>query len=417
MNEKKSTQDWMNDWQALQKQYWSAWSDATRQVAAPAAGPSMPWHEGLEQWARLFGDSGKQSETADRLLGSAKGYVALMQSMLAAATGKGDAAGPMQAWSDALRQGFNMPGLDAALLNNPMAAMFKNIRGDGAQGFDQLSQSFAPFLAQAKQEGMSWLQAPAFGYAREHQEHYQKSFAAFVEYQEAMKRYNELILKTSRRSFEIFESKLAERAEPGRQIESLRGLYDLWVDAAEEAYQEIALSDEFRKVYGDVVNAQMRVRSQVQAEVERIGTDLGMPTRTELNSVHKRLHDLRREFRAANDADATAQIDALREEVRQLRAQLEARADEAPAAKSAKPEPTRAARKKHHHPHPYQPESGGTEQAKATKPSGKRAAAVARPRNAVKRSGASFSEALSAMRASAKTGAPAKRRSRAGSKP
>ena len=401
MSEKKSTQDWMQDWQALQKQYWSAWSDATRQVSGQAPPPTTPWHEGLEQWSRMFGASGQQSETAERLLGSAKGYVALMQSMLAAATGRGDASGPMQAWSEALRGGFNMPGLDPALLNNPMAAMMQGIRGDGVQGFDQLAQSFAPFLAQAKQEGMSWLQAPAFGYAREHQEHYQKMLTAFVEFQDALKHYNELMLKCSRRGFEIFESKLAERAEPGRQIESLRGLYDLWVDAAEEAYAEIALSEEFRKVYGDVVNAQMRVRAQIQAEVERVGTDLGMPTRTELNSVHKRLHDLRREFRAAGNTDTTAEIRALREEVGRLQEQLDAtraRTARTPAPDAAMAAPKREqARKKHHHPRDYTPESTGTEQAKPTKPSRKRAAAVARPPSATKKT-ASFNDAISAMR-------------------
>jgi class III poly(R)-hydroxyalkanoic acid synthase PhaE subunit len=431
MSEKKSPQEWMQDWQALQKQYWSAWSDATRQVTGQAPVPTTPWHEGLEQWSRMFTDAGKQTETAERVLGSAKGYVALMQSMLAAAAGRSDVsgamqggpmqAGPMQAWSDALRTGFNMPGIDPALLNNPMAAMLQGIRGDGVQGFDKLAQSFAPFLAQAKQEGMSWLQAPAFGFAREHQEHYQKMFAAFVEYQDALKRYNELMLRSSQRSFEIFESKLGERAEPGRQIESLRGLYDLWVDAAEEAYAQIALSEEFRKVYGDVVNSQMRVRAQVQAEIERVGTDLGMPTRTELNSVHKRLHELRREFRNANGADAAEQIGQLREEVRRLRAQLDARAsDTAPKATvaktaAAKAEPARAARKKHH-PHRYQPESDGTQQAKPDKKPGKRAAAVARPRSASKHAASSFGEAISTMRANVATTASSGKRTRSRSK-
>ena len=95
---------------------------------------------------------------------------------------------------------------------------------------------------------------------------------ALVDYQEQTSRYNALIMKASQRGFELFESKLAAREEPGRQIDSLRALYDLWVDAAEEAYAEIALSPEFREVYGALVNAQMRVRSQIQQEVERIAT-------------------------------------------------------------------------------------------------------------------------------------------------
>jgi class III poly(R)-hydroxyalkanoic acid synthase PhaE subunit len=322
MSNAKSTQDWMKDWQALQKQYWTAWTDATRGMKPELPDPATPWHEGFEQWSRLFGDAGKQNETLDRLMASAKNYSALMQSMVSAAAGKAGAENAAQAWTDALRKGFNMPGVDAMMQNNPLAQMLRGIRGPGVQGFDQLAQTFAPFLQQARDESLSWLHAPAFGYLREHQEHYQKMAAAFVEYQDAVGRYNELILKASQRSFEVFQDKLAAREEPGRQIESPRALYDLWVDAAEEAYQEIALTDEFRKVYGDVVNAQMRVRSQIQQEVERIGVDLGMPTRTELNSVHKRLHDLRRAGKSGNDkrvADLEREIAALRGEVAALK--------------------------------------------------------------------------------------------------
>jgi class III poly(R)-hydroxyalkanoic acid synthase PhaE subunit len=375
MSNGKSTQDWMKDWQSMQKQYWNAWSDATRAVKPQMPDPSTPWHEGFEQWARLFGDSGKQNETLDRLMASAKGYSALMQSMVSAAAGQPGGESANKAWTDAMRQGFSIPGADAFLQNNPFAQMMHSLRGPGVQSFDQLSQTFAPFLQQAKNESMSWLQAPAFGYMREHQEHYQKMAAAFVEFQEAVGKYNELMLKASQRGFEIFQDKLAAREEPGRQIETPRALYDLWVDAAEEAYQNIALSDDFRKVYGDVVNAQMRVRSQIQQEVERIGVDLGMPTRTELNSVHKRMHDLRRELRGSRGSDANGEIAALRAEVHQLRDQLRAR--------ETKPAPTAAAKPK-----------------ARVAPARKRAAAVAKPRSASKQGAHNFAEALKAMKKS-----------------
>jgi len=276
-------------------------------------------------------------------------------------------------------------------------------------------------LDQLQQEGRSWLQAPAFGYPREHQEHYQKMALAFVDFQEAVKQYNALILKSSQRSFEILESKLAERSEPGRQIDSMRALYDLWVDAAEDAYAEVALSDEFRKVYGDVVNAQMRVRSQLQQEVERIGVDLGMPTRTELNSVHKRLHDLRREVRTSQEAQRTAgnnnegrdaEIAAMRaeiEDLRRLMVHVEAampsrpRAVERPQAQPTptpakhKPKPKRSAAKRTH----VATKSASVGKAKVARRKGKPVAAVARPPAASKTAEIeplSFSAAIAAMR-------------------
>src|SRR5690348_7480259 len=72
-----------DDWQALSQQYWNAWTDATRNVFGAAANTTtadkMPWHEGLEQWSRMF-DAGKthgaQNEIVERLLAGARSYFA-----------------------------------------------------------------------------------------------------------------------------------------------------------------------------------------------------------------------------------------------------------------------------------------------------------------------------------------------------
>jgi hypothetical protein len=326
-----------NDWQAMSQRYWDAWNDATRKAfegaAAPASGAaSAPWQQGLEQWSRLFGQQPAQNEVVERLLNGAKSYFALMQSFAAKSLGE---AGKLdaQAWTDTLRESFNFPGADAALFDNPLARALREIAGQGAKGFEQMMENVAPFT----QELRGMLGMPAFGYLREHQEHYQKLAQAMLDYQEQTNRYNALIARASHRGFELFEDKLAERGEPGRQVESVRALYDLWVDAAEEAYAEIALSPEFREVYGALVNAQMRVRQHVQQEVERVAIDLGMPTRTEIDSIGKRLHETRRELKRQAEAapDLAAEVAALRAEVEKLKQAPGARKN-APAKRASK---------------------------------------------------------------------------------
>ncbi|WP_347262101.1 class III poly(R)-hydroxyalkanoic acid synthase subunit PhaE [Rudaea sp.] len=370
MSENKSMNDWLKDWDALQRQYFNAWSDLAQKAPGAASGvppfaainpfvmgganpfapppaaqpggfagfapfnpfagaaPSVqsPWHEGLEQWSRMFADAGKQSETAERLTESAKAYVAMMQSLLGASAPGEAAANPAQPWLDAVRgaAGAAIPGFDPA--TNPFAKALREVAGKGAQGFAELPAAFAPYIEQMRKEGLSWLQMPAFGLAREHQEHYQRTALALVEYQQALSAYNRLMLEASRRGNELFERKLAERGEPGRAIESLKALYDLWVDAMEDAYAEIALSEEFSRVYGALANAQMRVRKQIQTEVERVSRELGMPTRSELDSLGKRVHDLRRELRdgvgAGDGGVVEAEIAALRGEVAALKKSL-----------------------------------------------------------------------------------------------
>ncbi len=304
------------DWQALSRRYWDAWNDATRNAFATSTQASqadaVPWHEGLEQWSRMFSQAGSQSEIVERLLTGAKSYFALLQSM-AAKSANGSDALDAKAWADKLRESFNFPGADASLFDNPLARALREVAGKGAKSIEELSKGAEPWMREAQ----TLLGLPAFGYLREHQEHYQKFAQAMLDQQQQTNRYNALLVRASARAFELLEDKLSQRAEPGRQIDSVRALYDLWVDAAEDAYAEIALSDEFREVYGALVNAQMRVRKHVQEEVERVATDLGMPTRTEIDSMGKRLHEVRRELKQRDEL--AAELAALRAEIEKLK--------------------------------------------------------------------------------------------------
>ena len=86
----------------------------------------------------------------------------------------------------------------------------------------------------------------------------------------------------------------------------------MWVDAAEDAYAKIAMTDEFRQIYGDLVNAQSRMRELQQRQMAAMGAQWGLPTREEVDSIGKRLQEVRRELRAARD-EVTALRDALAE--------------------------------------------------------------------------------------------------------
>ena len=152
---------------------------------------------------------------------------------------------------------------------------------------------------------------PAFGFAREHQERWQALAAAQLEYQDRTAAYNALMLKAAQRAYEVFEDKLAARAkQPDAKLKSARALFDLWIDAAEEAYAEIALSPEFREVYGALVDAQMRVRAGVQEQVEQAAARLGMPTRTEVDAAHRKVAELERQVRRLRDAMAASSAGA-----------------------------------------------------------------------------------------------------------
>lgn len=287
---------WPGDFESLARQYWSTWGEMMRSGATPSApqAGAQGLHEAVDWWGRLaHGGRGDVNDAVGKFNAQTRNWYGQMQQVAAQFAGQDSSPSDItREWKKAL----------GAVGENPFPEMFRSMRGHGQQGLDQWIEDASPYLEAWRREGMSLLKLPAFGFAREQQERIQSLLQAQVEYQEKTSAYNALMAKASQGAYERFESRLAEREEPGRQLTSSRALFDLWIDAAEEAYAEIALSPEFRKVYGELVNAQMRMRSGVQQEIEQLSAMFGMPTRTEIDSAHRKIAELERALRRLRDA-------------------------------------------------------------------------------------------------------------------
>ncbi len=294
------------DASALAQQYWSALSEAMRS-AGGAAPPRDPWQSAMDSWSQLAGGVQRNdaSDTIERFSAQARQWFGMMQQVAGQFAGRAASAEDIAgAWKQAMGGG-----------GNPFASLFSEMTGRGQSGFDQWYQQAAPMfnsmlgnsmfgksmLGGMGQDSMSGMHMPAFGLHREHQERWQSLIEAQRELQQKNNAYNALMLEAGREAFDCFERKLAERSEPGRQLQSARALFDLWIDAAEEAYAKIAMSIGFRKVYGELVNAQMRVRAGIQREIELIGELFGLPGRTEVDGAHRKIAELERQLRRLRD--------------------------------------------------------------------------------------------------------------------
>jgi class III poly(R)-hydroxyalkanoic acid synthase PhaE subunit len=292
------------DAEAMARQWMNAFGDAMRAFGGQPQAPQDPWRAAFDSWSQMAG-VGRRDEAADmveRFSAQARQWLGMMQQVAGQFAGRdASPADIASAWKQAMGgQG-----------GNPFAALFNGMAGRGQAGFDQWHAQAAPMLnamlggmmmGGLRQEGLGLLRMPAFGMNREHQERLQALAAAQIELQEKNDAYNQLLLGIGQDAFVRFERKLAERSEPGRQLKSARALFDLWIDAAEDAYAEVALSQEFRKRYGELVNAQMKVRAGIQREVEQFCDLFGMPGRTEVDAAHRRIAELERQVRRLRTA-------------------------------------------------------------------------------------------------------------------
>lgn len=286
--------EWRRQLEAMGRQFWGGMGAAP---AAPASAPVDPFTAWMRMAQPPTPDAAAMVERFSR---QAQDYLGMMQGAMAGLQQDAGAPDLARAWRDTLA---------AASGGNPFLAALGSLNGGGARTLEQLTAGVDAWLAPLQQQMAAALSLPSFGPAREQQQRMQALARDQLALHQAMNRYSALLAEAGEQAFAGFEKKLAERSEPGRQLESARAVYDLWIDAAEEAYAEMATSGRFRDVYGALADAQMRVRKGVQEQVERACNELGMPTRSELDSAHRRIHALTRELRELRsmlDAGGTA---------------------------------------------------------------------------------------------------------------
>ena len=176
-----------------------------------------------------------------------------------------------------------------------------------------------------------FLSVPALGYTREVQEQGQELGRLSLEYQRAVQAYVLTFRDLALQTLDRLQRRLAERADRRDPVTSLRGLYDLWVEASEEVYLEVVSTDAYAQAYGRMVNALMALKNHGRNIVDEGVGAMGLPTRRSLSTLQQRQQELRRE------------VVALRRELAELRV---AREDGKPRADRGEgaPRPRRRAK-------------------------------------------------------------------------
>lgn len=344
----------------LARQYYSAWGDALRHAGSTGVGGGGndpgDWKQVLDWWAQLLPERGPgpADDALHRFRQQAGGWYGTMQQVAARFAGRdASSADVAQAWREAVMG----QGKDEGLLH----WMLQGARG--STGVEGGLDDIVGMLEQWQERLAPWLQGPAFGPGREHQARWQKLLQAQQEFQAHSNAYVEQIRQALDDAFALFEKRLGEHETPGSQLTSARAMFDLWIEVAEEAYAKVALSDAFQQVYASLGNAQMRLRSAVQREVEQISERVGLPTRTEMDAAHQRIAELERQLRrlqaTVEQLSGTAQDDPWAQAAQPATAKVAKAAPRArkraASAPSPAPGPRRAAAAKKSPPKPRKP--------------------------------------------------------------
>ena len=298
-----------------------------------------PFAAAMEQWfAAVKPDAqGEIGTIAQRFFDMGKTFMSMADGVFGAAkTDQPDAA--MQMWMSSMQTVLeqwisqiqnnmdlvtpDLPGVSGTTLSTwaqladtmaPWLHMSQDYLKDVASGHLPGGIEI-PGVGAAQEQLCRALSVPGLGYTREQQESVQQLAQHLLTYHDALRAYKVAFAKTALASLNAVQKRLQVMHENGHKIESLRALYDMWVDASEEAYADFAMSDEYQVVYGDLVNALMRVRKDLNHISEQQYELMNLPTRSEIDTMQHRQQAARRD-----NQHLAHELAMLRAEVEQLR--------------------------------------------------------------------------------------------------
>jgi BMFP domain-containing protein YqiC len=255
--------------------------------------PLQTWlasqREFIERWLAVPHAGASPNSTSSHSTSSDAGGFSASADAAAARKAADDFQGEVQRWWQAVSQDASPQA--QALARELMTLGPGFLAGTG----DALFELFGtPSVPGTNATGFGrWAELAPIGYFREHQAHAQELARAIEEYRRVAGQMSSAISRIHTNALELLASKTQSLAAAGHAVSDTRQLYNLWIEAGEQAFAELARGDIYGRLLGELVNASARLRMAQQTIAEQFLKSLDLPTRAELNSVHKKLIEMR----------------------------------------------------------------------------------------------------------------------------
>jgi class III poly(R)-hydroxyalkanoic acid synthase PhaE subunit len=322
----------------IQQEYWDKWLNFNRQALE-----TSPWSEALGFLWQALSPSIPQDnqEVFKKFIEQGKNYFLFSEEFIKIFQGLSAEDGQLsgdwdQLWQKGLTQlqenlvnsmrTGNQFGFWGLPLDNwqRTAAFFSNFPGDILQN---LKAEAIKVLGEdlLHHEMQRFLSIPNHGVTREWQAQLQQGIRLWLTYQRAQEEYVNLFNKIGLHALDLLRDKIKAKSQAGESFDSLKAVYELWLNCGEEAYAKFVHSEEYCKVYSNLINSLMAWKLYERKRIDEWLASLKLPTRQEFDTVIARLQQLRREIRHLQSTSLTnASLEDLKKEINEIRAELAA---------------------------------------------------------------------------------------------
>ena len=357
MSDNKSTPSTGIDWQDIQAKYLEACRMFSQFIPIQGVASQFrnPLTDTMEHWWQSIAPyvPADKREFVDKILGQSKIYYFLGEQITRILNETNKAADAGRDWErifnkqfDDIKIAYGKMQDDAKEAAHKMMGAWQLLPLDTLQRTFSLGSAMpGDFLGPLKHDDIQkmsdkFLSIPGVGYTRESQEQAQEGIRLWGEYQKVSQEFNQALYKVGMDSLEVMRQKILAMAREGKEIKSLREIYDLWIDCNEETYASFVYTPEYSRLYGRLTNALMAVKQHGRNIVDESLGALNVPTYKGINTLQKRQYDMGKQQK-----EALKKIKELQQEITELHVLLKqsgAKDTRTPSVRAVKPVPGNA---------------------------------------------------------------------------
>jgi class III poly(R)-hydroxyalkanoic acid synthase PhaE subunit len=126
------------------------------------------------------------------------------------------------------------------------------------------------------------------GLSREYQETARRLVELGQQFQQRYTEFAQQNATVMQDAFHVMKKRVDARLPPKSPAE----LYDAWIDCAEDAYHQAAHSDSFARLLADLCNISSAMKVERGKLTEQLARHLDLPSRAEVDSLHRQVRAL-----------------------------------------------------------------------------------------------------------------------------
>ncbi|GJM05550.1 MAG: hypothetical protein DHS20C09_15460 [marine bacterium B5-7] len=306
------------DWSEMQKKY----MDALMAFKSTESSMDAVWVNALDDWWRSAktGMPYESSNIFEKVLDQCRNYYFMSEQFTSLLDGMNRSKSNKDQIADFInkkfkeiesafssgKNTFNWNGFQDNF-ERPIDFM-KSTFSNSTFDYDEIFDGLNPDLGKLREQVLS---IPGLGYSREAQDKSKRAIKLWADYQENYQEYQSVMLRLNQEALELMRKKIISMQTESESINSMRQIYDLWVESNEKVYGDYVYTREYAELNGRLVNSMMAFKKQSHEITEDALSAMHMPTTKSMDELERRHYELRK------------QVNEMRVEINNLKKQLQ----------------------------------------------------------------------------------------------